>query len=345
MNGQDIFGRIAALPRERFLALPTALERADRLGAELGIELYLKRDDMTGIGLGGNKLRKLEFILGQARRDGADVLLTTGGGQSNHARLTAAIAARAGMQCELHLRGDPPARFAGNLLLDLIFGAKVSFCGDVTYQEIDLRMAARSEELRRQGLSPLVIPLGGAEALGTIGYVAAFREILDQFPDDDRPLTLAVAGGTGSTAAGLALGAALWAPRTKILVVSASWSQPVLDAEIRRHFADAADRLAAPLPCFPEVTVEAGHVGPGYAHPSIQGCAAVRRMAAKEGIVLDTTYTAKALGGLIEYCEKGRIERAGRVVFVHTGGAPEIFTRSPDDLGLCEFPPHDPAPI
>lgn len=343
MSGHDVLGRIAALPRERFIDLPTALERADRLGADLSIELHLKRDDVTGIGLGGNKLRKLEFIVGQARQDGADVLLTTGGGQSNHARLTAAVAARAGMRCELHLRGEPPAGFAGNLLLDLLFGAKVSFCGDITYQEIDERMAARSEELLGQGLSPLVIPLGGAEALGTIGYVAAFREILDQLPDDGRPLTLAVAGGTGSTAAGLALGAALWAPRTKMLVVSASWSQPILDAEIRRHFADAAARLGEPLPCFPKLTVDAGHVGPGYAHPSIQGCAAVRWMAAKEGIVLDTTYTAKALVGLIEHCERGRIARGERVIFVHTGGSPEIFTRSPDDLDLPASVLRDPA--
>ena len=334
MTGDGIVERIAALPREPLAAWPTPLDPAPRLGAELGIELSIKRDDLTGIGLGGNKLRKLEYIVGEARRAGIDTLLTTGGRQSNHARLTAAVAVRAGLACELHLRGTAPAAATGNLLLDALFGASVTFCGDVTYGEVDARMAERAEALARAGRKALVVPLGGATALGTVGYVRAFHEILDQAADADRPLTVAVSGGTGSTAAGLALGAALWAPGTQLLVVSASWTEPVLRAEIARHVADAAALLGTEATLLSGLAVDDTQVGPGYAQPSESGSEAVRRLATREGVVLDATYTGKALAGLIGRCRQGAVARGSRVVFVHTGGTPEIFTRSPDDLGL-----------
>jgi D-cysteine desulfhydrase family pyridoxal phosphate-dependent enzyme len=324
--------RIAALPRERLVTLPTPLDHAPRLGRELGCELLIKRDDLTGIGLGGNKLRKLEFILGQAKADRVDTLLTTGGLQSNHARLTAAVAARAGMNCELHLKGEPTTSRISNLLLDALFGAKIEICGAVDYADIDRRMNARADELARTGRKALVIPLGGATALGTVGYVLAFREIFDQLgASQSGPLTIVVAGGTGSTAAGLLLGASIWAQDTRVIVVSASWSREVLTGEIRRCAADAALLLGVAEPRLDHVQVEDGYVGPGYARPSEQGCAAVRRVARAEGIVLDTTYTGKAMSGFIALASPGQ---RGKIVFVHTGGTPELFTRDARELGV-----------
>jgi D-cysteine desulfhydrase family pyridoxal phosphate-dependent enzyme len=321
--------RLSAIPRTPLVALPTPLDAAPRLGAALGLDLFIKRDDVTGLGLGGNKLRKLEFILAEALAAGADTLMTTGGAQSNHARLTAAVAARAGLSCELFLKGEPTNARIGNLLLDTLFGAEIHFCGVVGYDEIDARMAARSEELGKAGRKAVAIPLGGATGLGTLGYVAAFREIMDQVTAErgDGPMTVVVAGGTGSTAAGLILGAALWAPMTRFLVVSASWKSDILTAEIRRCAAAGAALLGLPEPSLKGVQVTDAFVGPGYAQPSDSGIAAILTTARTEGVVLDTTYTGKAMSGLVAIAAAGSVETCGPVVFLHTGGAPEIFTR------------------
>ncbi|MFK8251829.1 1-aminocyclopropane-1-carboxylate deaminase/D-cysteine desulfhydrase [Ancylobacter terrae] len=319
--------RLATIARTPLVALPTPLDRAERLGSRLGLALWIKRDDLTGLGLGGNKLRKLEFILADALANGVDTLLTTGGAQSNHARLTAAVAARAGLACELYLKGEPTTARAGNLLLDELFGAAIHFCGMIDYRAIDARMAARVEELAAAGRKGLAVPLGGATGLGTLGYVLAFREILDQMAaaSDERRLTLAVTGGTGSTAAGLLLGASIWAPQTRFLVVSASWKEEILTAEIRRCALDAADLLGVPAPHFEDVVVSDAFVGPGYAQPSEEGTAAILETARTEGIVLDGTYTGKAMSGLMALSRAGTLASKGPVVFLHSGGIPEIF--------------------
>jgi D-cysteine desulfhydrase family pyridoxal phosphate-dependent enzyme len=321
--------RLATIPRTPLVTLPTSLDAAPRLGAALGLDLFIKRDDLTGLGLGGNKLRKLEFILAEALAAGADTLMTTGGAQSNHARLTAAVAARAGLSCELFLKGEPTDTRIGNLLLDTLFGAEIHFCGVVGYDEIDARMAARAEELAKSGRKAIAIPLGGATGLGTLGYVVAFREIRDQVAAvrGDGPMTVVVAGGTGSTAAGLILGAALWAPTTRFLVVSASWKSDILTAEIRRCAADSAALLGLPEPPLERVRVTDAFVGPGYAQPSEAGIAAILKAARTEGVVLDATYTGKAMSGLVAIAGSGTVWPEGPVVFLHTGGAPEIFTR------------------
>jgi D-cysteine desulfhydrase len=328
--------RLSAIPRTRLIALPTALDRAERLGPKLQLDLWFKRDDLMGLGLGGNKLRKLEFILAWAVANGVDTLLTTGGPQSNHARLTAATAARMGLSCELFLKGEPTDAWAGNLLLDALFGAAVRFCGMIDYREIDARMAERAAELARSGRKAAAIPLGGATGTGALGYVVAFRELMDQMAvlGDDRKVTIVVAGGTGSTAAGLILGASLWAPETSFLVVSASWKTETLTAEIRRCAAESAELLDVSTPSLECVVVTDSYVGPGYATPSEEGVAAIRTTARTEGIVLDSTYTGKAMSGLIAVVRAHAIEPDGRVVFLHTGGTPEIFIRDAETLRL-----------
>ncbi|MFM9859051.1 D-cysteine desulfhydrase family protein [Pseudoxanthobacter sp. M-2] len=327
--------RLAAIPRTPLVTLPTPLDAAARLGDALGLDLFIKRDDLTGLGLGGNKLRKLEFILAEALAAGADTLMTTGGAQSNHARLTAAVAARAGLSCELFLKGEPTDARTGNLLLDTLFGADIRFCGVVGYDEIDAQMAARAQELAKAGRKAVAIPLGGATGIGTLGYVVAFRELRDQVAAvrGDRQMTVVVAGGTGSTAAGLILGAALWAPTTRFLVVSASWKSDILTAEIRRCAADSAALLGLKEPSLDAVQVTDAFVGPGYAQPSEAGIAAVLTTARTEGVLLDTTYTGKAMSGLVAINASGIIEAGTPAVFLHTGGAPEIFTRDAAAFG------------
>lgn len=325
--------RIAALKRRHLVSLPTPLERANGLGRILGIELLIKRDDLTGLGAGGNKLRKLEFIVGRALENGYDTLLTTGGVQSNHARLTAAVAAQEGLACELHLRGCAPEHLTGNLLLSGILGASLYYHEGVDYAEIDRRMAARAVALSAKGQRALTIPLGGGTAEGTVGYVLAVAELVKQVGDSGQsPDLFVVAGGTGSTAAGLSLGAQLFSPHTGVLAVSASWKRDVLAAEIVRHQRDAARLLGVEVST--EVWVEDGFVGPGYNQPSQAGTNALLQLARGDGILLDTTYTAKALSGLIGNMESGRIARGSTVVFWHTGGIPELFTRTVSDLGL-----------
>ena len=202
--------RLAALPRVRLSTARPPLERWDRVSETLGIALHVKREDLGGVGGGGNKLRKLELLLGEARDQGATWLLTTGGPQSNHARLTAAAAARSGMGCTLLLRGNwqgPPAR---NLLLDRLFGAEVKLLGDIDYADADRAMAETAASLRQRGERPFIIPLGGATAMGTAAYVEAFAEIVDDMAAAQRIVdVVVVAAGTGSTYAGLLLGAPL----------------------------------------------------------------------------------------------------------------------------------------
>jgi D-cysteine desulfhydrase family pyridoxal phosphate-dependent enzyme len=326
--------RLAVIAREPLVSGPTPLDRAERLSAELNVELLIKRDDLTGLGLGGNKLRKLEFIVAQAKVAGVDTLLTTGGLQSNHARLTAAVAARAGMRCELFLKGQPTAERIGNLLLDSLFGATIQFCGMIDYSEIDQIMKSRAKDLEQQGRKAMVVPLGGANGHGTLGYVVALKEIIDQVKSLGLVTHIVVAGGTGSTAAGLLLGASLWAPYVRILVISASWSSVKLTAEIQRCVAESAAIIGAARPSMDQVEIDDEHVGPGYSLPSKEGVEAIRLVAQREGIVLDSTYTGKTFGGLLTRVRNRKFNPGSRVVFLHTGGTPEIFTRTIRDLGL-----------
>lgn len=325
---------VARLPRFRLFDGPTALEEASRLSRDLGIHLYVKRDDTFGLGGGGNKVRKLEFIVGQALRDSVTALVTTGGPQSNHARLTAAVAARCGLKAYLRLQGEPPERWQGNLVLDQVLGAEVAFVGMKPYDVIHAEMAEFAKELAKAGEVPLVVPLGGATPAGTLGYVLAFEEILAQCLERHViPDVVVVAAGTGSSYAGLLLGARLCSPKTRVLGVSTGWSRDVLNKEIRLLVAEAAVLLGQDVVfTVGDMWVEDGYVGPAYGQLSAEGRDALLRVARTEGILLDTTYTAKAMAGLIDQIGRGAISSGSVVVFVHTGGIPEIFSRSLADL-------------
>lgn len=325
--------RIAKLPRVELIKAPTPLEHWQRLSEKLGVSLFVKREDVGGIGLGGNKLRKLEFLLGKARQEGATWVLTTGGPQSNHARLTAAAAAKYGLGCTLFLRGKSEASPAGNLLLDYLFGADVKLLGDVDYAFADQAMANTANELRIAGHRPVTIPLGGATAEGTAAYVEAFTEIAEQHSDAGRtPDFVVVAAGTGSTYAGLVFGAHIVSFHTKVIGISVSWTQNKLESESRRIINEVETLLETQLASQPEHWIEAGFIGSGYSQVSVGGLTAVKLAARTEGVLLDTTYTGKAFAGLIDLVQCGTIPAGSNVTFIHTGGTPELYCRDSSEL-------------
>jgi D-cysteine desulfhydrase len=301
--------------RLRLATFPTPVERAPRLAEAIGLgadDLWLKRDDLTGLAGGGNKLRKLEFFAAQAQREGADILITTGGPQSNHARLTAAVAARIGMRAVLVLAGGPPTTTQGNLLLDVLVGAHIEWAGDLPPHELAAYATTVADRLRDDGGRPFLVPFGGSSSLGARGYVACATEILHQLPDLRHVVT---ALGSGGTMAGLV--ARLGAGRVLGVNVGA-----------RPDATEAAAAYATPLagevidPASLRVRDQAGD---GYQHYTPEARRALELVARTEAVVLDPTYTARAMAGLIAAVREGEVNPGEPVVFVHTGGLPGLF--------------------
>lgn len=319
---------LASLPRIPLAHLPTPLEHARRLGDALRLpSLYVKRDDCTGLAMGGNKARKLEYLFAEARAQGADVVLTAGGVQSNHARMTAAAACKLGMQAVLFLTEPAPPAAQGNLLLDRLFGAEVRFVPGVTLLQLDEKMQAAADEIRARGRSPYIIPIGGSTPLGCMGYVSAVEELAEQA----RGLGLridAMVAATGSTGtlAGLQLGARRSLPDTRVYGISVS---PSADAG-RRKCAGIVSEAARLLgmdwsPGPGEIVIYDEWLGPAYGVPTEAGMAAIDLAAKTEGYLLDPVYTGKALAGLRGLAERGELRGEETVVFWHTGGAPALF--------------------
>ena len=301
-------------------ALPTPLQPAARLSAELaGPPVLLKRDDLTGFALAGNKARKLEYLLGDALARGADVLLTGGGPGSNHCQAAAAASRVAGLACELVLYGDEPARPRLNLELARRSGARVAFTGDPERASVDGALAARAERLRTEGCRPYVVPRGGATPLGAVGYALAVPELAAQLAElDTEPEVVLVATGSCGTQAGLVAGTVAAGRRWR--VVGATVSRP--PDECRERVLGLARGCAAllGLPAPEERDVELVDArGPGYGVASSEGEAAARLAAATEGLLLDPVFTAKAMAALVATAGAGR---SGPAVFVHTGGLP-----------------------
>ncbi len=312
-------------PRVGLGFFPTPIEALPRLGAELGVAMSIKRDDFSGFGGGGNKVRKLEYLMAEALAAHAQVLITTGGHQSNHARMVAAAACRFGMSSVLVLRGNPPSEYQGNLLLDRLFGATLEFLEPTEYFTlVDPRMEAHAEAARGAGRVPYIIPLGGATPLGAIGYVRAVEEMMDQV---EQPPDVVVAPvGSGGTLAGLLVGARRHWPGTRVIGISVSRDRPWFQERV----AGMADACAALLGwdfrfAPGDVWVEDGHVGPGYGQPSAGGIASIRRAARTEGVLLDPVYTGKAMDGLTALIGSGAVPRGARVLFIHCGGSPALY--------------------
>ena len=323
--------QLAGFSRARFCHLPTALEPLPRLTAHLrGPQILVKRDDATGLGFGGNKTRKLEFLIGAALAEGADTLLTAGGVQSNHCRQTAAAAARHGLACALVLQrrvawNHPDYERGGNVLLDRLAGAELHLVERAVDLGAELERVA--SELRAGGRRPFVIPIGGSTPVGALGYVAAGLELLAQAEASGRPIdAIFHASGSGGTQAGLLV--ALQASGAAVPVIGISVSEP--RAELEATVAELAARTAALLgtaaPPRPAVEVQDGYIGADYGLPTAGMREAVRLCAGLEGLFLDPVYTGKAMAGLIDLVRQRRFTADQTVVFIHTGGTPALFS-------------------
>ena len=309
------------LPRVRIAHLPTKIETLERLSAKLGGPVILcKRDDQTGLGMGGNKTRKLEYVLADAQSHGSKTLITVGSIQSNHCRQTAALAARYGMGCILVLSGTKPEIAGGNLLLDQLFGAEIVW---TTREERDETLEKVFEQAWDSGRRPLLVPLGASNVVGTMGYFTAFEEYLDQGVPVD---WMVVASSSGGTQAGLVLGAKKHDWRGRILGISIDHPAAELQKTVSGLVNDAADRIGEPFRVQPEeILVNADYLGGGYAVMGEPEIEAIRLFAREEGLLLDPVYTARAAAGLIDLTRRGFFDRSQTVLFWHTGGSPALF--------------------
>jgi D-cysteine desulfhydrase len=317
---------LLSLPRVPLAATPTPLQPALRLGEALGVELWLKRDDLTGLGLGGNKVRALEYLLADALAQDCDCLVTGAGPQSNWAMLAALAARRCGLDPYLVCYGSPVAP-SGNLLLDELTGADVRFTGDPVRASVDDAIEALAADLRRSGRRPCVLPRGGATVLGATGYVRASLELADQLMATGlAPSRLWLATGSCGTQAGLLAGAR-WL-RAPYRVVGVTVSRPVEEcvARVTTLACGVGELLGLPGadPPTDDVVVIGGYLGPGYGAPSPAGEQAARLVARTEGVFLDPVFGAKAMAGLADAALAGQLD--GPVVFLVTGGAPTLFS-------------------
>ncbi len=326
-------------PRAHLGRWPTPLEECPRLSAVLGgPHIWVKRDDLTTLGLGGNKVRKLEFLLGDAIRQGADTIITVGAIQSNHARLTAAACRYLGLDVVLILADEalaggagPPSPPQGNLLLDRLFGAELVFVPEDTDEAIDAAFAETAERLRRRGRHPYIVPMGGSNAVGTLGYVSAAFEIADQAKAEDVSFDhIFVTTGSCGTHAGLHLGAAIALPRAQVHGVTVSRDPGPQAERVGRLAAEAAALLGVDPASLPAPTVHGGYVGEGYAIATPAGWEAIIAAARTEALVLDPVYTGKTMSGLIGLIREGKFPTTSKVLFVHTGGWPGLLAQASD---------------
>jgi len=306
--------------------LPTPVHPLPRLSAMLRDEqqLLIKRDDQTGLAGGGNKTRKLEFLIADARALGADVVLTTGAIQSNHCRQTAAAAAQAGLECHVVLSGAPPSLPNGNLLLDHLLGAEIHW---TTQEKRSARLAELAEELRAAGRRPYPIVLGGSDPVGASGYALALEELWNQVRALDLRLDAIVfASSSGGTQAGLVAGA--WVLGWDVQLLGISVDEP--EAKLKAQVAGLATRTSAHLGrphtfTANDIRVNADYLGGGYAIMGSLESDAIRLMAQAEGILLDPVYTGRAFGGLLDLIRRDAFGAGQNILFWHTGGTPALY--------------------
>ncbi len=307
-------------PRRQPIAhLPTPLEKMERLSKHLGgPELWIKRDDQTGLAMGGNKARKLEFLVADALAHGFDHLLTTGAPQSNHCRQTAAAAAHFGLGCSLVLRGSPPAQLHGNLLLDRLLGAHLYWADGREGSEVMNDVAA---ELRSMGRKPYPIPVGGSNVMGATGFVMAIQELTNQLQSGPNVDFIVFASSSGGTQAGLVLGARVYGFRGRILGISVDHPADQLKTLVSALATATATHLGlGTLSVADLVDVNDDYLGEGYAQVGETEREAIQMTAQLEGILLDPVYTGRAMGGLIDLIRWGAFTRGQTVLFWHTGG-------------------------
>lgn len=321
---------LTRFPRLEFVGAPTPLEYLPRFSDYLGREIYIKRDDVTPMALGGNKLRKLEFLAADALREGADTLITAGAIQSNHVRQTAAVAAKLGLHCVALLENPIGTRAEnyltnGNRLLLDLFNAQIEMCDALTDPVAQLgELATRIEA---QGFRPYVIPVGGSNALGALGYVESALEIAQQCEGAVELSSIVVASGSAGTHAGLAVGLEQLMPEAELIGVTVSRKRDEQKPKVVALQQAVARELEVEATA--DIVLWDDYFAPGYGTPNEEGGEAIKLLARLEGILLDPVYTGKAMAGLIDGINQNRFKDHGPILFIHTGGAPALFAYHP----------------
>ena len=316
---------------------PTPLQPLDRISDEVrGPRIWVKRDDMTGCAISGNKVRKLEFVLAQALAEGADTIITCGGAQSNHCRATAILAAQLGLKVHLILRGDRPSELDGNLLLDYLSGAEVSYYPVNQYQHLDQLFEEWQQHYKSLGYQPFSIPTGASNGMGAWGYINCASELADDFTSHAiSPSAIVCATGSGGTQAGLTLGAHLFELNTLILGMAVCDNKGYFLNKVRDDMRAWQKISSSNVDVDAiEIHVNDHHIGPGYAKATPEVFSTIRHLSALEGLILDPVYTGKAFHGLLQEIRAGRFMQANDIVFIHTGGLFGLFAqRDQLDIG------------
>jgi L-cysteate sulfo-lyase len=313
---------VRKVSRLRFAHLPTPIEALPRLSDALGgPRLLIKRDDLTGLAFGGNKTRKLEFLVAEARDQGAQTLISGGALQSNHCRQTAAAAARFGFKCILVLTGEKPKQPSANLLLDELFGAEIVHVVD--RKDRDRILQETFDHATKQGMKPYLVPYGGSNATGALGYAFAMKELMEQNVQAD---WIVFATSSGGTHAGLLLGQRVFGYKGKVLGISVDESEEWLKQHVSDLASSTGEKLGKRIEFTPdEVLANANYCSAGYGVLTAQEREAIRLFATCEGLLLDPVYTGRAAAGMIDLIRKGFFKRDDTVVFLHTGGQPALF--------------------
>jgi len=310
------------ISRLHFAQLPTPIESLPRLSSVLaGPRLLIKRDDQTGLAFGGNKTRKLEFLLADARDQGAKTLITGGALQSNHCRQTAAAAARFGFDCILVLTGAGSEQASGNLLLDQLFGAQIVYVPD--RKDRDRILQETFDRATNDGKKPYLIPYGGSNAIGALGYAFALKEQIDQNVGAD---WIVFATSSGGTQAGLLVGQQIFGFNGRILGISVDESEDWLKSEVSKLASATSEKFGQRIEFTPaDVLVNADYCDSGYGVVTEAEREAIQLFATLEGLLLDPVYTGRAAAGLIDLIRKGFFKKNETVLFLHTGGQPALF--------------------
>lgn len=335
---------IGAQRRFRLAALPTPLQELRNLREALGgssrcPRILIKRDDLTGLAFGGNKARKLEFLVGDALRQGATVLVTSGAAQSNHARMTAAAARAANLKAALILTRDraQPA-MQGNLFLDYLFGAEIHWIDEnpnplfATGDQEAAKIAEVMADLEKRAERPYLIPIGGSSPIGSFGYVTGTLELVIQlFQNGESPSRLYYPNGSRGTQAGLALGVKMFSAPYRLCGIAVSGGEPEKTQRALRIAAEAAEKLGfAGRVTAQDLSNDERFIGPGYGIATAECVEAIRMLACSEGILLDPVYTGKAMAGMIGHIREGSVDPSETILFLHTGGTPALFAHVDD---------------
>jgi D-cysteine desulfhydrase family pyridoxal phosphate-dependent enzyme len=311
--------------RLHFAHLPTLIEPLPRLSKLLGgPRLLIKRDDQTGLAFGGNKTRKLEFLVAEARVQGAQTLITGGALQSNHCRQTAAAASRFGFKCILVLTGERPEHASANLLLDQLFGAQVIYVPD--RKDRDQALEQAFAQAAADGLKPYLVPYGGSSPTGALGYAYAMQELVSQNTEAD---WVVFASSSGGTQAGLVLGQRVFGYQGKVLGISIDESREWLEDHVSELAASASEKLGNRIDFTPtEILANDSYCAPGYGVLTEPEREAIHLCASYEGLLLDPVYTARAAAGMIDLIRNNFFKRNETLLFLHTGGQPALFANS-----------------